>query len=185
MNNIAHDNDPAAKVFFPQTWSQREGLLACSFCGSMHPSEVVAALKAGATISFADQKYGWQHKIYLDNIANPNAGERKEYCSTSRSLDNPMSDELRESSGYEKAQLREEISKTVVDGVVVREHSVKWLDYKKYSPAPATMTKKFYTVHLKDATPEDKAFIEKLYGITYTFEGDQVSWKPFDATEQS
>lgn len=45
----------------------REGKQHCAFCGSLHPTEVVALLKAGAAIHFADWKYGWPHKAYLDN----------------------------------------------------------------------------------------------------------------------
>lgn len=45
----------------------REGRQHCAYCGSLHPSEVVALLKAGAGIHFADWKYGWPHKAYLDN----------------------------------------------------------------------------------------------------------------------
>lgn len=39
----------------------------CEYCGSLHPATVVAALEGGATIHFADMKYGWPHKAYLDN----------------------------------------------------------------------------------------------------------------------
>lgn len=49
------------------TYGSREGRLHCDYCGSLHPREVVALLKAGASISFADWKYGWPHKAYLDN----------------------------------------------------------------------------------------------------------------------
>lgn len=45
----------------------REARLCCDYCGSLHPSEVVRLLNAGAGIHFADWKYGWPHKAYLDN----------------------------------------------------------------------------------------------------------------------
>lgn len=48
-------------------WEKREARMHCSYCGSLHPNEAVALLKAGASISFADIKYGWPHKAYLDN----------------------------------------------------------------------------------------------------------------------
>ena len=50
------------------TWNPRDdGKQHCDYCGSLHPAEVVALLKAGARIHMADMKYGWPHKAYLDN----------------------------------------------------------------------------------------------------------------------
>jgi hypothetical protein len=40
----------------------------CSFCGSMHPEDLVAALKAGARLSGSDWKNGWPHKFYVHDI---------------------------------------------------------------------------------------------------------------------
>lgn len=54
---------PAEAVPF----KQRDGRLHCEFCGSLHPTEVVTLLKAGASIERADMKYGWPHKFYLNN----------------------------------------------------------------------------------------------------------------------
>lgn len=60
----------------------------CSFCGSIHPEDLVKALpevadtreltQLGSTIRMrnvevADWKYGWPHKIYIHGIPNPNA----------------------------------------------------------------------------------------------------------------
>lgn len=41
----------------------------------MHPAELVAALRMGATVSWADWKYGWPHKLYVENAPNRYAGE--------------------------------------------------------------------------------------------------------------
>ena len=38
----------------------------CSYCGSLSPEKLVEAIKAGIHVSFADRKYGWPHKLYLD-----------------------------------------------------------------------------------------------------------------------
>lgn len=46
-------------------YQPRDGRLHCAYCGSLHPREVVALLKAGATMEVADWKYGWPHKAYL------------------------------------------------------------------------------------------------------------------------
>jgi hypothetical protein len=46
----------------------------CSYCGSMHPTDVVAAIKAGAQGEWADMKYGWPHKSYFTGVPNPHVG---------------------------------------------------------------------------------------------------------------
>lgn len=67
-------------------------------------------------------------------------------------------------------------SSSPVEGwVQVNEHY--WRDPGK--PASATTTGKFYSVHLKDATFEEKALIEEHLGITFDFTDDgQLSWRP-------
>ena len=46
------------------------------------------------------------------------------------------------------------------------------------SPASATTHGKFYTVHLQDASPEDRKTIEVYLGVAFTFDGKGVAWKP-------
>lgn len=48
----------------------------CSYCGGMHPLDLLAAIKAGATLDVADWKYGWPHKVYVEGVPNPLAGQR-------------------------------------------------------------------------------------------------------------
>ncbi|MCY0854359.1 hypothetical protein [Cupriavidus sp. D39] len=46
-------------------------------------------------------------------------------------------------------------------------------------PAAPTTYGKFYMVHLQDATPEDRATIEKHLGIAFEFTPEgSVSWRP-------
>lgn len=47
----------------------------CSYCGSMHPKDVVTALRLGAHLEAAIPKYGYIHKVYVGNMPNPFAGE--------------------------------------------------------------------------------------------------------------
>lgn len=84
----------------------------CEYCGSLHPADVAAAIRAGAKGEWADWKYGWPHKVYL-------SGE--------------------------------------------------------------TTSGKFYTVHLQDATSEDRETIEKHMGLRFTFydDGGEVGWSPY------
>lgn len=66
MINIskAHrENEVNQFATFPITYRENH---TCSYCGSLSPSKVVEAIKQGIGISFADRKYGWPHKMYLD-----------------------------------------------------------------------------------------------------------------------
>jgi hypothetical protein len=65
----------------PETEIRADGYLGktfrtCSYCGSIHPEDLIAYLEAGATLHGADWKYGWPHKFYVQNIPNPLAGQR-------------------------------------------------------------------------------------------------------------
>lgn len=37
----------------------------CSYCGSIHPEDLLALIEKGATLGGADWKYGWPHKFYI------------------------------------------------------------------------------------------------------------------------
>jgi len=45
-----------------------DGLLYCSYCGSITLAAFLAGLGQGARPELADRKYGYLHKIYLDHI---------------------------------------------------------------------------------------------------------------------
>lgn len=55
------------------TYSYAEPFRTCSYCGSMHPEDLLAALQAGSRLGGSDWKYGWPHKFYIDviNTVNP------------------------------------------------------------------------------------------------------------------
>lgn len=130
-------------------------LRGCGFCGSMHPSDVVAAIQAGASGSWADRKYGWPHKAYFDAVPNPHAGLL----------------EVRSSANFKPDGHDDWIQ----DG----DH---WHEPPK--PAGALTHGKFYSVHLMDATAEERAAIEKHLGIHFEFHDDgKVSWKRIDPGE--
>lgn len=38
---------------------------SCGYCGSIHPEDLLAALKSGSTLGGADWKYGYPHKFYV------------------------------------------------------------------------------------------------------------------------
>jgi hypothetical protein len=138
-------------------------LRACGYCGSMHPADVVAAIKGGAKAHFADQKYGWPHKVYLDDVPNPHKGVMESRSSHS----SPPQEEIaagkwvKVPNGYSPSTGQPEFS---------------W--YAAPTPAGSKTWGKFYIVHLQDATPEDKAVIEQHLGVEFTFskDGREVSW---------
>ena len=120
----------------------------CAYCGSLHPADVVAAIKAGARGSWADMKYSWPHKAYFDGIPNPHAG-------------------MLECVNSANCKYREDWIQTG-DGM--------WREPGR--PAPATFMWKFYTLHLLDATPEERAVIETHLGMIFDFREDgQVAWQ--------
>lgn len=141
-------------------------LRSCAYCGSMHPADVAAAIRAGAKGHWADFKYGWPHKAYFDGIPNPHAGMREIRTSRSHKPDD---------EGWEyrpEPRYDERTGERLPD----RENWVM------YSIAGATTYDKFYTVHLMDATPEDRATIEQHLGLSFEFKDDGgVSWSPYKA----
>jgi len=54
-----------------------EPFRTCSYCGSIHPEDLLTALNTGATLEMADMKYGWPHKFYVE-IPNKHADEQCE-----------------------------------------------------------------------------------------------------------
>jgi hypothetical protein len=137
-------------------------LRSCSFCGSMHPTDLVAALTVGAKASWADFKYGWPHKLYVDGIPNPHAGltESRESCSYPKE---PTDEERKRYQHW-------------------RQESSRWLGWNE-APAAATTYGKFYTEHLQDATEEERAVIERAMGMHFTFsDNGAVAWEPVQRT---
>lgn len=141
-------------------------LRACGYCGSMHPADVAAAIRAGASGHWADRKYGWPHKAYFDGVPNPHAGMLEVRCSA-HNWSERCPREVREPRYDEKTGER------VADKVTYTEEP---------QPASEKTSGKFYTVHLMDATPEDRDIIEKHLGLSFTFsdDGKSVSWEKYN-----
>ena len=137
-------------------------LRSCEYCGSMHPSDLAAAIRAGAKGHWADRKYGWPHKAYFDGVPNPHVGMPEAGSSCSSKSDR-YPHEVREPRYDQKTGERV-------------------ADYVSYTetprPASATVHGKFYTVHLQDATPEDRKTIEMHLGLSFVFDERGVSWQP-------
>jgi hypothetical protein len=117
----------------------------CEHCGSMHPADVVAAIKAGARGEIADMKYGWPHKVYFHDVPNPHKG-----------LPASRSGASQPQEGYIKAGERNYLAPP--------------------QPEPATTWGKFYTIHLQDATDDEREVIENYLNLRFTFKDGGVSW---------
>lgn len=143
-------------------------LCSCDYCGSLHPATLAAALRQGARGHWADRKYGWPHKFYVEGIPNPFAGMPNSTMSRGYGAESP---EPQEPGPWVK--LRHGFSSS--DGSP--QHA--WHQVGQEQP---TVHGKFYTVHLQDATPEDRDTIERAMGLNFVFQTDgRVGWKPYSA----
>lgn len=167
-HSIAHKDNFQARHFHPDglvPWRDAKApdiaagettgrLRGCGYRGSMHPADVAAAIKAGAQGHWADFKYGWPHKAYFDNVPNPHEGML----------------EVRSSSSEKSERFPHEIREPRYD----ERTGERVADYVRYTevpkPAGPTTYGKFYTVHLLDATPEDRAVIEAHLGLKFEFD---------------
>lgn len=138
-------------------------LRGCGYCGSMHPADVAAAIRAGARVEIADRKYGWPHKVYLREVPNPHAGLLEVRSSTSFPA-----------AGYVEASDPRAPRFDSMTGKPLPP-AKRWI---RTSTADATTWGKFYTEHLQDATPEDRATIEGRLGLRFEFKDGKVEWGP-------
>lgn len=143
---------------------QPTGLLRqCAYCGSMHPADVVTAIQAGARGEWADMKYGWPHKAYFHGIPNPHAGKLESRAFISH----PTPEQI--SAGWRRVQYG--------FNPHTGEPAYHWAE--PGTPADPTTWGKFYSIHLQDASPDDRAVIEQHLGLSFTFTEDgRVEWKP-------
>lgn len=62
-----HEGAPFSTIQ-PIRWEERpkhSTYRHCSYCGSLHPEDMVAILEKGARLELSDFKYGWPHKFYV------------------------------------------------------------------------------------------------------------------------
>lgn len=173
-------------------------LRSCGYCGSMHPADLAVALKSGATAHWADFKYGWPHKIYVEGIPNPHAGMLESRMGASHALPvcpktGAACEQGEQSFGWAKCECMKAATPTEathgtskmvrMQSGFSRETGAPEYTWKHAGePARATTDGKFYTVHLQDATEEDRAVIEAAMGLTFSFEqGGRVSWQAITA----
>lgn len=171
-------------------------LRSCGYCGSMHPADLAAAIKAGARGHWADFKYGWPHKWYVDDVPNPHTGMLESRMGSSHVTPNcPKTGEAcahgKQSFHHPECECMRDTPELVKTGVYDGQTAMialpdrfssstgkqlySWHEAGK--PAAEKTDGKFYSVHLKDATPEDRAVIERAMGLAFTFEDGKVWWR--------
>lgn len=164
-----HDGNWQAQRFAPQTWREPRGddstskypsptvqtFRTCSYCGSIHPEDLVKALEAGATLGGSDWKYGWPHKFYVNGMPNPKFGQEYPQYMYGRPKDGE--------EGWEQYQ----------DGFNSDDGSprMSWRKLMSMSKCPPTAHAKWYNEHLQDLSPEAFAvlapLLEKHAGIRF------------------
>lgn len=112
----------------------------CSYCGSIHPEDLVTLLRNGARLEGADWKYGWPHKFYVEGVPNAVAGSLRRVSSRSSAGN---ADQQPDDPWY---------TDWTHDPVTNRWEGVR------NSPAPQFAPTKFYNQHLGDL--QSDAFTE-------------------------
>lgn len=125
----------------------------------------------GWYVSWADWKYGWPHKFYVD-IRNRTPERLAVYSVMYHA---PRPDEKTKYTHYADlpADLQEMVRET---GHIVDENTNVWFAFWHKPQHNA----KFYTAHLADPniSPNSKAIIEKAGGLRFHFSEDgKVSWE--------
>jgi hypothetical protein len=158
--------------------SHGEHFSRCAWCGSIHPDDLIEARRSKKLPNgtrWADQKYGWPHKFYVD-IADVK-GELHWLGGWSGGLEPPTDEEVR-ARGYTPIAALTEAERTACEKSV--------LDLSRYHGVQvgrrAWHHAKFYTAHLNDDRIEDGTKIEiaRLCGLRFEFEDGRVRWRAFD-----
>lgn len=141
----------------------------CSYCGCIHPDDLIVALKAGAKLQGADLKYGWPHKFYVDSIPSTNKGALVKKISA---------------SGFKSEQAaRDDGAKYLKDGFQIQvksttapDHATQtfketgYFEYAILEPAGDLTHGKWYNDHLKDCNDEQLKTLSGYIKI-------QVGWE--------
>lgn len=177
-----HDKDFMAQRFDPPHWHPAgvrfhpdndhvPAFRTCSYCGSIHPEDLLKAIEGGARLGGSDWKYGWPHKFYVHEIPNSQQGNLVTRMSGSGML--PLTDEEREKhQRFLKPGGKVEFT----------EDADRWR-VRVLEPDGPTTHGKWYNVHLHDLSPEAFAklatVLEQRAGIKFVLEGEKLTyWAP-------
>lgn len=118
----------------------------CSYCGSIHPQDLLRVLAAGALMHGADWKYGWPHKFYIEDVPNKVAGEERRMGGVYAGNDDPL----------------EVLCKRYPDASNWTQTERGW-NADIMGPAPASTPAKWYNNHLLDL--DEVAFVPVAQAI--------------------
>jgi hypothetical protein len=128
-------------------------------------------VNTGWRASWADMKYGWPHKFYVEGLVN----RHPEILRVITAATPDQADRLERETGYQWYAIADIPSGTDVSG---------WrLEDSNYSHvglgSDRTHHAKFYTVHLADLAVSDevKDTISRVCGLRFTFEDGRVRWE--------
>lgn len=153
----------------PWDWresSHGEHYRTCSFCGSINPEDLAAEPIWRA--DWADRKYGWPHKFYVD-IPNLEPDRLFAIGSTSR---------FKEEDRGRYVPFEELTEEQLA--IVKRDNWKTGPGQGIYFGTRPSHHAKFYSIHLSDAelSAEVKQIIERKSGLEFTFLANgRVSWK--------
>jgi hypothetical protein len=152
-------------------WSWREPMSGehyrtCSHCGSIHPDDLAAETAAQA--HWADAKYGWPHKLYIDL---PNREPDRLFLIGTSNTPNPPAP-----TGW--LPIGELPDGTDTGG---------WGDLSAYrwvmvGPRPKHHAK-LYSTHLADPAIGQATLdrVAQVSGLRFAFENGRVRWTPTEA----
>lgn len=144
--------------------SRGQHFRTCSYCGSIHPEDLAA--ETDWSPSWADQKYGYPHKVYA---SIPNRQPDALFCIGAGS-----------SPGYSPAWT--EADQLTTEQRAIIERDGMGLDYGSYLfGTRPTHHAKLYTVHLADpAIPaEARDKVQQASGLMFTFQDGTIGWQAY------
>lgn len=174
--------DQHALRFGPTHWRASrygETFRTCSYCGSINPVDLVR--KPEWFASWADRKYGYPHKFYVEGFANADP-DRLFVLGTAYNTDMPSRGVDGGIEWHRTSKLPAHLRKVAksegyLDRVKLGMREPEWLGFGKR----ALLFAKFYTEHFKDTRISDevKDAIMRRSGLWIEFDADgpgSVAW---------
>lgn len=157
----------------PWSWrepSRGEHFRRCSWCGSVHPEDLAA--ETGWVAQWADRKYGWPHKFYVDI---PNRAPEALFV-----ISSIWGDRAEAEPGYVAVADLTDEQRVIAerDGSLTTAPDGRGPRYLAFGTRPMHPGK-FYSIHLSDADldPAVKQTIEQQSGLAFQFRDGQVAWR--------
>jgi len=146
----------------------------CSFCGCIHPEDLAA--EQGWRASWADMKYGWPHKFYVEGI-RPRDPDLLHCLGHATHELGSWGDRSTWVAAADLTGAQQEIIRA--DGM----HAGGQFDGWYLFAAKTSLFAKFYTVHLRDPrlSQEVTDAIQRASGLRFTWlEDGRVSWQRWE-----